>query len=151
MVCNPTPCPFPSVHCSVHEHHVWHRYGNNSSTSFLFAFDEMLQKPPCAIQLGDLGTFITMGPGAGLELCLWSAGPRAAGSSAPPLSGWEPAKLDPGETPSRVRRIEDPPEVAAAAAAGVAARGGGKSEAGQEGGLGDQLSEYSFINQLSVS
>mmetsp|Transcript_112697 Transcript_112697/g.198928 ORF Transcript_112697/g.198928 Transcript_112697/m.198928 type:complete len:1069 (-) Transcript_112697:284-3490(-) len=50
-------------------------YGNNSSGSFMFAFEKMLGAPPCGtIVPGDLGAFMTMGPGAGFEFCLWSAG-----------------------------------------------------------------------------
>ena len=52
-------------------------YGNNSSVSFLFAFAEWLVKPPCAVASGDPGVFITMGPGAGLELCYWTAGQKS--------------------------------------------------------------------------
>jgi hypothetical protein len=54
-------------------------YGNNSSGSFMFAFEKMLGAPPCgAIVPGDLGAFMTMGPGAGFEFCLWSAGELSA-------------------------------------------------------------------------
>mmetsp|Transcript_154420 Transcript_154420/g.268960 ORF Transcript_154420/g.268960 Transcript_154420/m.268960 type:complete len:1041 (+) Transcript_154420:82-3204(+) len=54
-------------------------YGNNSSGSFMFAFEKMLGAPPCGtIVPGDLGAFMTMGPGAGFEFCLWSAGALSA-------------------------------------------------------------------------
>mmetsp|Transcript_149678 Transcript_149678/g.274997 ORF Transcript_149678/g.274997 Transcript_149678/m.274997 type:complete len:1069 (-) Transcript_149678:287-3493(-) len=54
-------------------------YGNNSSGSFMFAFEKMLGAPPCGtIVPGDLGAFMTMGPGAGFEFCLWSAGELSA-------------------------------------------------------------------------
>ena len=53
------------------------------------------------------GAFITMGPGAGVELCLWSAGPRAVTSEAVPLSGWEPASLLPVRS-SLVERVAQP-------------------------------------------
>jgi hypothetical protein len=48
-----------------------------------------------------------MGPGAGVELCLWSAGPRAVTSEAVPLSGWEPASLLPVRS-SLVERVTQP-------------------------------------------
>ena len=56
---------------------------------------------------GGGGAFITMGPGAGVELCLWSAGPRAVTSEAVPLSGWEPASLLPVRS-SLVERVAQP-------------------------------------------
>ena len=45
--------------------------------------------------------------GAGVELCLWSAGPRAVTSEAVPLSGWEPASLLPVRS-SLVERVAQP-------------------------------------------
>ena len=48
-----------------------------------------------------------MGPGAGVELCLWRAGPRAVTSEAVPLSGWEPASLLPVRS-SLVERVAQP-------------------------------------------
>ena len=84
------------------------RYGNQSSASFMFAYPEFLQHPPCAIAVGDCGAFITMGPGAGIEVCLWTAGARAASERCVPLAGWVPASL-PRERSSLVRRIDDPP------------------------------------------
>ena len=84
------------------------RYGNQSSASFMFAYSEFLQHPPCAIAVGDCGAFITMGPGAGIEACLWSAGARAASARCVPLAGWVPASL-PSERSSLVHRIDDPP------------------------------------------
>lgn len=84
------------------------RYGNNSSASFMFAFSELLEHPPSVVSPGDLGVFLTMGPGAGLELGLWTAGTRAATPSCVPLAGWEPASLLPVRA-SHVRRIADPP------------------------------------------
>ena len=83
------------------------RYGNSSSASFLFAFGELLDHPPATIHAHDPGAFITMGPGAGVELCLWSAGPRAVTSEAVPLSGWEPASLLPVRS-SLVERVAQP-------------------------------------------
>ena len=59
------------------------------------------------IHAHDPGAFITMGPGAGVELCLWSAGPRAVTSEAVPLSGWEPASLLPVRS-SLVERVAQP-------------------------------------------
>jgi len=54
------------------------KYGNNSSTSFLFAFSEFFDNPPSPVLAGHQGAFVTMGPGAGLESCLWVAGDRLA-------------------------------------------------------------------------
>ena len=85
------------------------RYGNNSSASFMFAFSEFLEHPPSAVSPGDLGVFLTMGPGAGIELGLWSAGTRAASTSYVRLSGWEPASLPQDSASSHVHRIPDPP------------------------------------------
>ena len=82
-------------------------HGNSSSASFLFAFGELLDHPPATIHAHDPGAFITMGPGAGVELCLWSAGPRAVTSEAVPLSGWEPASLLPVRS-SLVERVAQP-------------------------------------------
>jgi len=49
-------------------------YGNQSSCSFFFAFDNLVKGGTvCA---GDLGIFVTMGPGAGLEMALFTAGKR---------------------------------------------------------------------------
>jgi len=84
------------------------RYGNSSSTSFMFAYDEFLQHPPSPISTGDVGTFVTMGPGAGLELCVWTAGSRVATPSCVPLRGWEPAQLLPPRS-SLVQHVADPP------------------------------------------
>ena len=84
------------------------RYGNNSSASFMFGYDEFLQHPPSPVSVGDVGAFITMGPGAGLELCVWTAGTRAASSSCVPLPGWEPAALLPMQS-SLVQHVDDPP------------------------------------------
>jgi predicted naringenin-chalcone synthase len=68
------------------------KFGNNSSVSFMFAYSEFLESSPAPVTEGDLGLFITMGPGCGLELGLWSAGPRSASHSQPVL-----------------RRVADPP------------------------------------------
>jgi len=73
------------------------KFGNNSSVSFMFAYGEFLQSSPSPVVEGDLGVFITMGPGAGFELCLWSAGSRSA-SQCPPASRVPP-----------LRRVADPP------------------------------------------
>ena len=70
---------------------------------FLFASARALDHPPATIHAHDPGAFITMGPGAGVELCLWSAGPRAVTSEAVPLSGWEPASLLPVRSSHRRR------------------------------------------------
>ena len=67
------------------------RYGNQSSASFLFAFDEMLDAPSNAIVPNDCGAFVTMGPGAGIEFALWTAGSRAA-MEAP--RRWLPGDMD---------------------------------------------------------
>jgi len=49
-------------------------YGNQSSCSIMFAFDNLVKSNK--VSSGDLGAFITMGPGAGLEMALWTAGDR---------------------------------------------------------------------------
>lgn len=65
-------------------------YGNQSSCSFFFAFDNLVKSGTvCA---GDLGIFVTMGPGAGLEMALFTAGKRFTESAtrvqvAPPNEG----------------------------------------------------------------
>ena len=79
--------------------------GNMSSGSFLWAYDSLLREK--IAKQGEYGMFITMGPGAGVELCLWSAGPRAVTSEAVPLSGWEPASLLPVRS-SLVERVAQP-------------------------------------------
>jgi predicted naringenin-chalcone synthase len=73
------------------------KFGNNSSASYMFAFAEFLELAPRPVAEGDLGVFITMGPGAGFELCLWSAGSRAS--------------TDKEQSRDRaiITRIEDPP------------------------------------------
>jgi len=87
------------------------KYGNQSSASFMFAFAEFLQLPPSDVDVGDIGAFITMGPGAGVECCLWSAGQRAVNKSCLPLEGWLPAALNAVEHKSFVQRIADPTSV----------------------------------------
>jgi len=49
-------------------------YGNQSSCSILFVFDKLVKSKK--VHCGDLGLFVTMGPGAGLEMSLWTAGER---------------------------------------------------------------------------
>lgn len=49
-------------------------FGNQSSCSFFFAFDNLVNSG--TVHQGDVGLFVTMGPGAGLEMALWTAGPR---------------------------------------------------------------------------
>ena len=49
-------------------------YGNQSSSSFMFAFHKLVESG--RVHCGDLGLFVTMGPGAGLESALWTAGKR---------------------------------------------------------------------------
>jgi len=83
------------------------RYGNNSSASFMFAFVEFLEHPPSPVSPGDLGVFLTMGPGAGLELCLWTAGTRSASPDYTPLAGWEPGVVLPVRG-LHIHRIADP-------------------------------------------
>jgi predicted naringenin-chalcone synthase len=68
------------------------KFGNNSSVSFMYAYGEFLESSPAPVVEGDLGLFITMGPGCGLELCLWTAGERSASRTRPAL-----------------RRVADPP------------------------------------------
>ena len=84
------------------------RYGNQSSTSYMFAFSEFINSPPSPVSPGDLGSFITMGPGAGFEFCLWSAGTRSSSPAWSPLSGWVPGNLLPIGS-KLVRRVSDPP------------------------------------------
>lgn len=86
------------------------RYGNNSSTSFLFALSEFCDLPPSPVAAGHQGALVTMGPvsdfeaplssevswpynsltswsltvawqGAGLESCLWLAGEKLAAAA----------------------------------------------------------------------
>jgi len=71
------------------------KFGNNSSVSFMFGYGEFLESPPCPVEEGDLGVFITMGPGAGFELCLWSAGVRSTNKEKQPRS--------------IIKRVADPP------------------------------------------
>lgn len=63
-------------------------FGNQSSTSFMFAFDKLLRSG--AVSSGDSGLFVTMGPGAGLEMAMWTAGERfghgAAAASKEPTA-----------------------------------------------------------------
>jgi len=51
-------------------------FGNQSSCSFMFAFHNLVKSG--AAKAEDLGSFITMGPGAGLETALWIARQRIA-------------------------------------------------------------------------
>ena len=74
----------------------------------MFAFSEFINSPPSPVSPGDLGAFLTMGPGAGFELCLWSAGARTASHAWAPLSGWVPGHLLPIGS-KLVRRVADPP------------------------------------------
>ena len=83
------------------------RSRSKSGVSGLSLPTELLDHPPATIHAHDPGAFITMGPGAGVELCLWSAGPRAVTSEAVPLSGWEPASLLPVRS-SLVERVTQP-------------------------------------------
>mmetsp|Transcript_71989 Transcript_71989/g.198656 ORF Transcript_71989/g.198656 Transcript_71989/m.198656 type:complete len:981 (+) Transcript_71989:100-3042(+) len=72
--------------CSTLPHSVaaLRDFGNQSSPSFMFAFDKLAKSN--TVNDGDLGLFVTMGPGAGLELAAWTAGarfpPREAGAVA---------------------------------------------------------------------
>jgi predicted naringenin-chalcone synthase len=43
--------------------------GNVSSGAFLFAYSRLVEEQ--TVRRGDYGMFITMGPGAGLECCLF--------------------------------------------------------------------------------
>jgi len=49
-------------------------FGNQSSSSFMFAFDKLVKTG--TVRSGDNGLFVTMGPGAGLEMAMWTAGER---------------------------------------------------------------------------
>jgi len=49
-------------------------YGNQSSVSIMFAFDNLVKSGN--VKFGDCGLLVTMGPGAGLEMALWTAGHR---------------------------------------------------------------------------
>eukprot|EP00931_Biecheleriopsis_adriatica_P052529 TRINITY_DN3057_c0_g1_i1.p1 TRINITY_DN3057_c0_g1~~TRINITY_DN3057_c0_g1_i1.p1 ORF type:complete len:947 (-),score=201.21 TRINITY_DN3057_c0_g1_i1:112-2952(-) len=49
-------------------------YGNQSSCSILFAFHNLVQSGD--VYAGDNGVLITMGPGAGLEMSMFTAGSR---------------------------------------------------------------------------
>jgi len=49
-------------------------FGNQSSSSFMFAFDKLVRTR--TVRAGDNGLFVTMGPGAGLEMAMWTAGER---------------------------------------------------------------------------
>jgi predicted naringenin-chalcone synthase len=49
-------------------------FGNQSSSSFIFAFDKLVKSGACSVN--DAGLFVTMGPGAGLEMAMWTAGER---------------------------------------------------------------------------
>jgi hypothetical protein len=46
---------------------------------------ELLDCSPAPVVEGDMGAFITMGPGVCMELDLWSAGARAASRCVPTL------------------------------------------------------------------
>jgi len=90
-------------------------FGNNSSVSYMYAFNHWLDHPPNKVSPGDLGLFITMGPGAGIELCMWSAGSKVAISAAkllrdPATTGWcsDPAPDVALPSLSRLLRIDDP-------------------------------------------
>ena len=85
------------------------RYGNQSSASYMFAFSEFIATPPSPVTPGDLGAFITMGPGAGFEFALWSAGTRSCAKEFSPLAGWVPGNLEPPAQSNLVRRVADPP------------------------------------------
>jgi len=61
------------------------KFGNQSSASFMFAFSELLQgigEKQTEASPGDLGAFVTMGPGAGFEFAMWQAGPRFSPGAA---------------------------------------------------------------------
>jgi len=49
-------------------------FGNQSSSSFMFAFDKLVNSG--RVSAGDAGLFVTMGPGAGLEMAMWTAGEK---------------------------------------------------------------------------
>merc|ERR1712146_813592 len=49
-------------------------FGNQSSASFMFAFDKLVKSG--SVNVGENGLFVTMGPGAGLEMAMWTAGER---------------------------------------------------------------------------
>lgn len=67
-------------------------YGNQSSCSFMFAFDNLVKSGK--VRADDVGIFVTMGPGAGLEMALWTAGerfePREQGLPSKPWRVLEP-------------------------------------------------------------
>lgn len=79
------------------------KYGNSSSTSFLYAFSEFCDEPPSPIAAGHQGALITMGPGAGLESCLWIAGEKLAAVARRGRGG------DRGADTQFIHRVEDPP------------------------------------------
>ena len=74
----------------------------------MFAFSEFIATPPSLVSPGDLGSFVTMGPGAGFEFALWSAGARSCSPAWSPLSGWVPGNLMPTQS-KLVRRVSAPP------------------------------------------
>lgn len=57
-------------------------YGNQSSCSIMFAFHNLVKHGN--VNEGDCGLFVTMGPGAGLEMALWTAGKRFCQDEATP-------------------------------------------------------------------
>jgi predicted naringenin-chalcone synthase len=57
-------------------------FGNQSSTSILFAFHNLVKSGN--VVAGDLGMLVTMGPGAGLEMAMWTAGSRFSVSEPNP-------------------------------------------------------------------
>jgi len=63
--------PHDSLPCTVE---ALRDYGNQSSCSIMFAFDKLVKRGNVCD--GDVGLFVTMGPGAGLEMALWTAGDR---------------------------------------------------------------------------
>lgn len=96
------------------------RYGNNASASFMMAFSEFCDLPPSPVAVGDQGAFVTMGPGAGLESCLWVAGEKlvaaAKRGSATRASMANKRMRDAAVSPSLVvgdtqfvYRVADPP------------------------------------------
>jgi predicted naringenin-chalcone synthase len=55
-------------------HQALRDFGNQSSCSFAYAFDKLVKSQNA--RAGDQGAFVTMGPGAGFELAVWTAGER---------------------------------------------------------------------------